>query len=308
MSFTKLDSGIVNSTLWLLPDDVLRVWVWFLSQADANGEVRTAAPPLAHICRIPLERMREILALLEGPDPDSRSPVEDGRRIEKIDGGWRLVNYAKYRANRDAEARTEYQRNWDREHRPSGHQRQSDSSTVRHGPTQSDTVRQQSDSSPTQSDQSDTVRHSPTQAEAEEEAEAEAEAEAEKEEAPNFSDEKLVVVASDNDPSPNGKQGDKAERCQVQELVNLYHEMLPELPRVLKITRARADAIRARWREDLPSIDQWRNFFGHVRQSDFLMGRVEPERGKRRFSADLEFLTKAGSFAKIAENKYHGKV
>ena len=48
MSFAKLDSGIVNSTLWVQPDDVLRVWIWMLSQADADGVVRVAAPALAN--------------------------------------------------------------------------------------------------------------------------------------------------------------------------------------------------------------------------------------------------------------------
>ena len=101
MSFVKLDSGIVNSTLWVQPHDVLRVWVWFLSQADQHGVVRTAAPSLAHSCMVPLDRTREILELLESPDPDSRSEKNEGRRIRKIDGGWQVVIYETYRARRD---------------------------------------------------------------------------------------------------------------------------------------------------------------------------------------------------------------
>lgn len=155
MSFAKLDSGIVNSTIWVQPADVLKVWVWFLSQCDANGVVRTAAPPLAHACMVPLDRMREILALLESPDPDSRTSTDEGRRIEKIEGGWRIVNYGAYREKRDEEATRERKREWDREHRPSGHARA-----------------KQSASSPMQSDQSDSKPTSPTKAEAEEEVEA----------------------------------------------------------------------------------------------------------------------------------------
>jgi len=149
--FAKLDSGIVNSTIWVQPHDVLRVWIWFLSQADSRGTVDTAAPALSLICMVPLERMREILLLLESPDPDSRSPNDDGRRIEKIEGGgWRIINYGKYRESRDPQERKEYQRNWDKQHRPSGHQRAA--------------VRQKSDHSPTQSDQ---TRPETTKAEAE---------------------------------------------------------------------------------------------------------------------------------------------
>lgn len=110
MSFAKLDSGIVNSTLWVQPDDVLRVWIWFLSQADAQGMVRTAAPALALVCMKPVDRVREILTLLESPDPDSRSEVEDGRRIRKVPGGWQIINYPAYRARISADEKRENDR------------------------------------------------------------------------------------------------------------------------------------------------------------------------------------------------------
>lgn len=110
MSFAKLDSGIVNSTLWVQPDDVLRVWIWFLSQADAYGVVRTAAPALALICMKSVDRVREILAILEAPDPDSRSEVEEGRRIRKVPGGWQIVNYRAYRERVAADEKRENDR------------------------------------------------------------------------------------------------------------------------------------------------------------------------------------------------------
>lgn len=145
-AFTKLDSGIVHSTIWVQPHDVLRVWIALLALADQNGFARTAAPSLAHLCMVPLDRMREILTVLESPDEDSRSEAHDGRRIVKVEGGWMLVNHAAYRAKRDPEADRERKREWDRQHRPSGHARQSDDS-----PTQSDAVRQ-SPLAPTQAE------------------------------------------------------------------------------------------------------------------------------------------------------------
>ena len=85
------------------------------------------------------------------PDQYSRTQDHEGRRIEAVEGGWRLLNHAKYRAMRDAENRREYQREWDRQHRSSGHKRT-----------------RQSDSSPTKSDKSDRVRpKQKTEAEAE---------------------------------------------------------------------------------------------------------------------------------------------
>ena len=109
-SFTKLDSGIVHSTIWVQPHDVLRVWIAMLALANQEGVVRTAAPALAHTCMIPLDRMRDILRILESPDEDSRSDTEGGRRLIKIEGGWWLVNHAEYRRKVSAEEKREADR------------------------------------------------------------------------------------------------------------------------------------------------------------------------------------------------------
>lgn len=108
--FTKLDSGIVHSTIWVQPHDVLRVWIALLALADRNGMVHTAAPALAHLSLIPLDRMREILQILESPDEDSRSEAEGGRRILKIEGGWWLVNHSEYRRRVSADEKREADR------------------------------------------------------------------------------------------------------------------------------------------------------------------------------------------------------
>lgn len=151
--FTKLDAGILHSTIWLQPHDVLRVWICLLALADMNGVAHTAAPGLAHMCMIPLDRIRKILLFLESPDADSRSEAEEGRRIVKLVGGWHLVNHAAYRAKRNPDADRERKREWDRLHRSSGNSRAAKSAP-----------------SPTQSDKKPTSPTSPTQAEAEAEA------------------------------------------------------------------------------------------------------------------------------------------
>ena len=100
----------------------------------------------------------------------------------------------------------------------------------------------------------------------------------------------------------------KRNSVPVQEIVDLYHELLPELPKVAKITDARKGYIQQRWREDLKELDHWRNFFNFVRRSDFLMGRTESTNGRKPFRADLEWLTRPSNFAKVAEDKYHGTI
>ena len=95
--FAKLDSGIVDSTLWMKDHDVLRVWIALLAKCDAYGIVRASAPAMAHLCMVTLERYNTIIGELCGPDPYSRSSSDDGRRLSVIEGGWCITNYLKYR-------------------------------------------------------------------------------------------------------------------------------------------------------------------------------------------------------------------
>lgn len=98
---------------------------------------------------------------------------------------------------------------------------------------------------------------------------------------------------------------DQKNGIPVKSIIDLYHEILPELPEVKKITKAREAQIKQRWREDMPDLKYWRNFFTYVRSSDFLMGRAPPGVGRDKpFLADLEWITKASNFTKIAEKKY----
>ncbi|MEJ1463340.1 MAG: hypothetical protein RPU15_08695 [Candidatus Sedimenticola sp. (ex Thyasira tokunagai)] len=89
------------------------------------------------------------------------------------------------------------------------------------------------------------------------------------------------------------------------EIVKLYHEMLPDLPRVAKLTETRKRNIKARWREDIKSLDSWKKYFSIVADSDFMMGKAEPSPGRTKpFLADIEFLINASNVVKIIEGKY----
>lgn len=97
---------------------------------------------------------------------------------------------------------------------------------------------------------------------------------------------------------------DRSEKhdCPHQEIIALYHEVLPQCPQVRDWTPARAVQLRARWNEDekRQSLDYWRQFFEYVKTCDFLVGKT----GKTPFFADLEWMTKSGNFTKIREAKY----
>lgn len=117
-TFTKLFSGITESTVWVEPYATRILWVSMLSWADKRGRVFGSVPGIARRAGINVDEAEAALTSFLSPDRHSRTPDNEGRRIEPIDGGWRLLNYSKYRELRDHEDRLEYQREWDRANRP----------------------------------------------------------------------------------------------------------------------------------------------------------------------------------------------
>ena len=95
--YSKLFGSIVTSSLWVEDNVVLRVWIAMLATCNAKGEVEGAVPGFASLCRITPDEMRRALDRLQAPDPDSRSPAMEGRRLLAIPGGWQIVNYLDYR-------------------------------------------------------------------------------------------------------------------------------------------------------------------------------------------------------------------
>ena len=68
-----------------------------LVAAGPDGVVEASVSGLAHLARVSKAECRAALDVLENPDEDSRSPEHDGRRVEKVAGGWLVLNHAKYR-------------------------------------------------------------------------------------------------------------------------------------------------------------------------------------------------------------------
>ena len=106
---------------------------------------------------------------------------------------------------------------------------------------------------------------------------------------------------------PNGSVGsaDRLPRCDTQSVVDLYHDTLPELPRVRLMTDGRRKAISAFWRFVLTSkksdgspratnADEamgWiSGYFARARDNDFLMGRGHKAPGHEGWQCDFDFL------------------
>lgn len=68
--------------------------------ADRTGAVRMGTMALANAARITPAECNKGLLKLQAPDPESRTQEFEGRRIEHIPGGFRLLNFAKYQPSK----------------------------------------------------------------------------------------------------------------------------------------------------------------------------------------------------------------
>lgn len=120
--YGKLFSQMYDGTLAMRgPWQALVTFQQMVILANRHGEVDMTADALSRRTTIPIEIISEGIHRLLEPDPDSRSPVEEGRRIVPMDParnwGWRIVNYERYRNIRSEEERRDYWRKWKSEDR-----------------------------------------------------------------------------------------------------------------------------------------------------------------------------------------------
>lgn len=92
--------------------------------------------------------------------------------------------------------------------------------------------------------------------------------------------------------------------CPYAEILNLFHEKLDVLPRVLKLNPKRKRYIKQLWNDDLDEMAKWVRFFEHVGRCDFLIGKSHPQNNRKPFIATLEWITNPSNFIKIAEGNY----
>ena len=120
--FTKVFSSMFDGTLATVgPWEAIVAFQQILILSDSEGIVDMTTEAISRRTTIPLEILTKGIAALEMPDPHSRTPDEEGRRIirlsEERPWGWRIVNYRHYREIRNAEDRRAYMKNYIREYR-----------------------------------------------------------------------------------------------------------------------------------------------------------------------------------------------
>lgn len=107
-------------------------------------------------------------------------------------------------------------------------------------------------------------------------------------------------------------------KCPAEEIIAIYHQAMPDNPKVKVLNEARRRLIRCRWTEAAKltckpfgysnrqdGLKAWRAFFEVCAESDFLTGKTPSWNGRPPFIADIDFIMSPSGFAKILENKYH---
>jgi hypothetical protein len=120
MPFTKLDDGLILSSLMREPPETFKVFIALLSQTGPDGVARISPAALPGLCYLSREQVDTALDTLRAPDPDSRTKEEDGRRIRDVEGGLYVINYHRYRAR----TATDYLRDKQRQYRDRKRRRQ----------------------------------------------------------------------------------------------------------------------------------------------------------------------------------------
>jgi hypothetical protein len=115
--YTKVFTTLLDSTVWQLSKEARILWITMLLKKDGQQMVRAAVPGLAHAARLTIQETEVALKELQKPDRYSQSQEHEGRRVIARDGGWFVVNGAKYRDMLSAESRREYKRQWQAQNR-----------------------------------------------------------------------------------------------------------------------------------------------------------------------------------------------
>ena len=110
---------------------------------------------------------------------------------------------------------------------------------------------------------------------------------------------KQTTKIRQSDININTKEKEKPSLSQSQ-VLELYHKILPELPRVVKWTNTRKTKMRTCLLDkERQSIDFWEKYFNKVKNTPFLLGE-----NNHGWKADLEWLIKESNLIKVLDGKY----
>lgn len=272
--YAKIFAQIYDGTLCTNhPWQALVTFQQLLVLADQDGSVDMTARAISRRTGIPIEIIELGIAELLKPDPESRTPEEEGRRIIPLvsgrDWGWKVVNYVAYRNLKREEDRREYHRRY----------------------------YQQKRSAAALSTQNVETQH-PQQIQPIAYAEA------------NEVNPLVANAPVNGEPLTPVDKSPKAVNCPYDDLIFMFNRDCKSLPRVKVRTPARDKAIASLWKQiqsmeghdgTEATLQYFADFFYRVERSDFLCGRGN---SPRPFVACWDWITKPANFTKIIEGNY----
>lgn len=112
MSFIKAHCELVTSSVWEGPYHQRIAWMALMVTCKTNGISPITEASLYRVANITKEEADDAILAFTSPDPKSRTPDNEGRRIERVSGGFRLLNYFQYRDIRTPEQKNAYMREY----------------------------------------------------------------------------------------------------------------------------------------------------------------------------------------------------
>lgn len=97
-TWAPLFSRIVDSSLWLEDDYVVKVFLTMMAKKDADMVVRGSAFNISQWAKKSEQETLDALKILSSPDTKRIEPQPfEGRRIERVEDGWLILNGKVYR-------------------------------------------------------------------------------------------------------------------------------------------------------------------------------------------------------------------
>ncbi len=97
--YNKLFARILDSSIWLEPPTTRIVWITLLAAMDQDGFAHFAAlDNLAARARVTIDEAVRAVECFLAPDLNSSNPANEGRRIERVPGGYLILNATEARA------------------------------------------------------------------------------------------------------------------------------------------------------------------------------------------------------------------
>jgi hypothetical protein len=104
--------------LWEESKEVRLLFVTMLALKNRDGLVIATMSGLKRLANLKAEEVESSVAVLEAPDTKAELTQEfQGRRIERCEGGWRILNHEKYRDLVSGTKRRAYQASWQKGYR-----------------------------------------------------------------------------------------------------------------------------------------------------------------------------------------------